>query len=102
MYSPDKPFKVYDQAFWWSDNWNALDYGCSFDFKKNFFIQYKNLILAAPHKALINNYETNINTNYANFSGNNTDSYLIFEAGSSSKAYYSKNIRKSSNIVDCI
>jgi len=27
MYSPDKPFKVYDQTEWWSDRWNALDYG---------------------------------------------------------------------------
>jgi len=26
MYSPDKPFKIYSQEFWWSDKWEASDY----------------------------------------------------------------------------
>jgi Zn ribbon nucleic-acid-binding protein len=26
IYSPDKPYKVYNQDFWWSDNWDAMDY----------------------------------------------------------------------------
>jgi len=26
IYSPDKPYRVYNQEFWWSDKWNPLDY----------------------------------------------------------------------------
>src|SRR3989338_7740375 len=36
IYSPDKPFIVYDQNYWWSDKWDALDYGRDYDFSKSF------------------------------------------------------------------
>ena len=26
IFSPDKPYKVYEQSEWWSDRWSALDY----------------------------------------------------------------------------
>jgi hypothetical protein len=26
IYSPDKPFTVYNQDYWWSDAWSPLDY----------------------------------------------------------------------------
>ncbi|USN57706.1 MAG: hypothetical protein H6767_04930 [Candidatus Peribacteria bacterium] len=26
IYSPDKPYTVYEQDFWWSDAWDALKY----------------------------------------------------------------------------
>jgi hypothetical protein len=26
IYSPEKPYKVYEQIEWWSDKWNALKY----------------------------------------------------------------------------
>ena len=26
IYSPDKPYTVYHQDYWWSDKWNPLDY----------------------------------------------------------------------------
>ena len=53
-----------------------------------------------PHKSLINNFETNENANFANFSGNNKDSYWVFEAGSLEQCYYSNNIRRSYRCVD--
>jgi hypothetical protein len=36
VYSPDKPYKVYEQDIWWSDKRNPLDYGRDFDFSKTF------------------------------------------------------------------
>ncbi len=26
VYSPDKPYPVYDQKVWWSDDWDSTDY----------------------------------------------------------------------------
>jgi uncharacterized protein YbaR (Trm112 family) len=34
MYSPDKPYKVFDQAFWLGDGWDSMSYGMRFDFKQ--------------------------------------------------------------------
>ena len=34
IYSQDKPLKVYDQKYWWSDNWDPMEYGRDYDFSK--------------------------------------------------------------------
>ena len=26
IYSPDKPYKIYEQSEWWSDRWDPLEY----------------------------------------------------------------------------
>lgn len=26
VYSPDKPYPVYDQKVWWSDDWDSTNY----------------------------------------------------------------------------
>ncbi|MDD5769460.1 MAG: hypothetical protein PHE25_00685 [Candidatus Gracilibacteria bacterium] len=100
MYSPDKPYKVYSEEIWWSDKWDVLKYGVDFDFTKSFFSQFEELVKIVPHNNLINHFMTNENSMYGNFTGNNKDSYLVFEAGSLEKAYYCENIRKSKNIID--
>jgi hypothetical protein len=54
IYSPDKPYKVFDQDFWWSDGWNPKDYGRDFDFSKSFLEQFRSLMLEVPRIALLN------------------------------------------------
>lgn len=39
IYSPDKPYTIYDQKVWWGDDWNPLEYGRDFDFERPFFEQ---------------------------------------------------------------
>ncbi len=101
MYSPDKPYKIYSEEIWWSDKWDSLKYWRDFDFTRNFFEQFNDLIKEVPHNNLINNYLTNENSNYWNFTWNNKSCYLIFEAGSLEDSFYSENTRKSKNILDC-
>jgi len=67
MFSPDKDYIVYSEEEWWSEKWNPMDYARDFDFSKTFFEQYKDFMKNIPHKSLINNYKTNENSNYANF-----------------------------------
>jgi len=54
MYSPDKPFKVYEQSVWRSDQRNPLDYGREYDFNKTFSENFQSLMQVVPLVALSN------------------------------------------------
>ena len=76
-YSPDKPFKVYDQSEWWSDKWDAMEYERDFDFSKPFSEQLKALYSDVPHISL---YTTNVeNSYYTNHGLNLKNCYLLFK-----------------------
>ena len=53
LFSPDKPYPVYEPEYWWSDKWDAKDYGRDFDFSRPFFEQYKELFDQVPQLATI-------------------------------------------------
>ena len=44
IYSPDKPYKVYDQKIRWSDSRDPMSYGRAFDFSRSFTEQFGELI----------------------------------------------------------
>ncbi len=48
IYSPDKPFIVYDQKVWWSDEWSPMEFGMKFDSERSFFEQFRDLQLRVP------------------------------------------------------
>lgn len=69
MYSPDKPFKVYDQKIWRSDSRNPMDYGRDFDFTRTFTEQFKELMKDVPLCALATDFTQQENCDYTNNSG---------------------------------
>lgn len=76
MYSSDKTFPVYENAYWWSDAWDALDYGTDFDFSRPFFEQYRELMQQVPRFATFN--LSCDNCIYANFAMSSRNCYLVF------------------------
>jgi len=92
MYPPDSPFKVYEQEIWWSDKWNALEYGREFDFSRPFFEQFRELQLAVPRLALVNKQSEN--AHYTNHSAKNKNCYL------SSCIFGSEDIHYSDWVID--
>jgi len=52
IYSPDTPFKVYDQKYWWSDKWEPMEYGKNYDWNKSFFEQFEELSIQFPRQNL--------------------------------------------------
>ena len=48
VFSPDKPFPVYDQTAWWGDDWDASKFGRDFDFSRPFFDQFQELLFSSP------------------------------------------------------
>ena len=43
MYPEKTPFPVYCRSCWYSDGWDSLQYGRSYDFTKPFFSQFQSL-----------------------------------------------------------
>lgn len=98
IHPSDAPYKVYAQDVWWSDQWDPLEYGRDFDFKRSFFEQFNELMRAVPRLSLINkNCE---NSDYSLFSSDLKNCYLIFSALKSEDCYYGHQCNWSRNCVD--
>lgn len=74
IHSPKSEYIVYCPKCWYSDDWNALDYGVGYDFSKPFFQQYLELLKKVPHISLV--VENNINSPYVNFEVEAKNCYL--------------------------
>lgn len=88
IFAPDKPQVVYCQPCWWSDQWDASDYGMDYDPSRNFFEQYAELQKKVPCMALMNGYTTLVNSDYVNHAGNAKNCYLIFNADYNENVLY--------------
>jgi len=99
IYSPDKPYKVYDWKEWWNDTWNPLDYWVEFDGKRWFFQQFDWLMKKVPLVKLITFWE-NINSDYCNYVMWLKNCYLEHGSIESEDCMYGHNNGYSKNLVD--
>jgi len=86
IYRPEALFPVYEQEYWKSDEFDALQYGRDFDFSRSFFEQYEELRRVTPHLAMVNS--NSVNSEYTNQSQNNKDCYMLVTSGSNEKCMY--------------
>ena len=100
MYPADTPFPVCCRSCWYSDKWDALDYGKSYDYSKSFFEQFKNLLKLVPRIALqVDNCQ---NCDYANQIANSKNCYLVTSGDKDEDCYYSHRLLDSRDVVDCL
>ncbi len=99
IYSPDKPYKVYEQSVWWSDRFDPLEYGRAFDFNRPFFEQWQDLSLAVP-RASIHNAKSE-NSEYTNYSSENKNCYLAIGASFNEDTLYSYRASHCKDVCDC-
>lgn len=97
FYSQDKPFKVYSIEEWFSDKWDAMDYGRDFDFSRPFFDQFKELRDAVPR--MNTNLWQSENCDYCTFTDFSRNCYLVFEGSNCRDTYYSNLV---DGVSDCI
>ena len=98
MYPEDAKFPVYCRQCWYSDNWDAVDYGRNYDFQKDFFTQFKELQNKVPRIAL---QQSNcINCDFANQIANCKNCYLITSGSGNEDCYYGYRVEESNNIFD--
>ncbi len=100
IYSPDKPYKVYNQKVWWSDQRDALDYRRDFDFSRSFSEQFEELLMEVPHIWLTE--VNNENSEYTSRAANNKDCYMAYMTSYSDNCYYGTFLQKSRDCVDCL
>ncbi|MCX6807503.1 MAG: hypothetical protein NTZ80_01690 [Patescibacteria group bacterium] len=100
-YSPEKPCTVYDSEIWWSDKWDAFNYGRDFDFQRPFFEQFDELQKIVPRPALVNmSSENSIYTNHAVY---NKNCFMCVNTGYSEDCLYVTNYSiYDKNCVDCL
>ncbi len=96
MFHPDAPLKTYDHAYWWSDAWDASDYGRPYDFSKPFFEQLKELMRAVPwfSRSVIDI----VNSDYAMTSGHLKNCYMVFDSDNAEDCLYSTSL---THVKDC-
>lgn len=97
-FSPDKPYKVYEQNIRWSEQWNPLEYGRDFDFSKTFTEQYHQLLLDVPRMWL--STMNNENCDYVNQIRYCKDCYLCFDNGFNEYCMYAGQTYHSKYVVD--
>jgi len=85
--SSDKPYKVYCRECYWSDKWDATEYGRDFDFKKTFNEQFDQLIIDTPIVHLLG-FADNINSVYANYAASLKNCYMYCAGGWAEDVYY--------------
>ncbi|MEK7166957.1 MAG: hypothetical protein AAB732_00885, partial [Patescibacteria group bacterium] len=96
--SSDKTYKVYDQKYWWSDNWDAMDYGQDYNWNKSFFEQFKELLKDVPMIALFNGNA--IRSEYCQHGLDSKDCYLISAALENENMMYSNRIWNCADSLD--
>ena len=99
MYYSPSIFQVYCNDCWWSDDFNAIDYGQDYDFSQPFFKQFFELSSKVPRVSLFQ--KGNINSEYTNHADHNKNSYLSYNNGLIEDSMYSKWGIKSRQIFDC-
>lgn len=80
LFSPDAPCPVYESDYWYSDIWDARQYGRDFDFSRSFFEQWWDLkqVVPMPGKAISQKME---NSDYSDNCSNLKNCYLVFNSG---------------------
>lgn len=80
VYSPDSGYIVYCPKCWWSDRWDPLSYGREYDFSRNFFEQFNELMHEVPHLALTIEPSASETSPFTNYAGSLKNCYLAFNA----------------------
>ncbi|MBT4384588.1 hypothetical protein HOD30_02470 [Candidatus Peregrinibacteria bacterium] len=99
FYPADADCTVYTPEEWYSDAWDAKDYGRDFDFSRPFFDQFAELVKIVPLLSMA--VLSNENSDYINNAGWNKNCYLITAASRNEDCYYSNYINDSSDCMDC-
>ncbi len=90
LYSPEKSFRVYDQRIWWSDRWDAREYGRPYDAFRSFFAQFRELMESVPRPALFT--KGCENSDYANHAVYSKNCYMCFNGGYCENTLYSDDV----------
>ncbi len=98
LYQPTDGLTVYCQTCWWSDDWDAADYGQEIDWNRSLLEQYQEVRKRVPRLAIVNlNSE---NSDYTNMSADNKNCYLLFASENCENCSYGKLVQHCKDCFD--
>jgi hypothetical protein len=101
LYSEDKPVTIYCPKCWWSDAWDAKDYGQKFDPSQSFFSQYRKLLDRVPTLAILNDNDiASTNCLYTNYFALGKDCYLVINSWKLENCMYSSFMVDAKDTID--
>ncbi len=98
LYPPSASRKVVTDQEWFSDSWDAMEYGRDFDFSRDFFTQFFELERDVPAYAL--NVERMVDSPYGANAATLKNCYLVFNSNSSEDCLYGNDYFLSKNCID--
>ncbi|MFA5076666.1 MAG: hypothetical protein WC480_04615 [Patescibacteria group bacterium] len=98
--APDSSYQVFSNEYWYSDQWDGLNYGRDYNPEQPFFEQYYKMAVAVPR--LYAFAFQNINSEYSNGSQQNKDCYLLFVSDRNEDCYYVYGIFACKDTMDCL
>ncbi len=88
-----------ENSYWYSDEWDALDYGIDYDFSRPFFEQFLELFQKVPIMAK-SSAGFMINSDYCNEAGRLKNAYLCFDADFVEDSAYLVKVTNTKNSFD--
>lgn len=85
-YPEEADIRIYDHDYWWSDNWDAMDYGQDIDFSKSFLRQLKELNNSMPWPS--RSVRGLVNSDYCNNASYLKNCYLCFNENNGDNCQY--------------
>ncbi len=97
-FSSNSPFQIWCSECWWSDKFDPLKYGKDFDFNRPFFDQFWELMMNTPLGNLF--IASSENSDYANYSVGNKNSYMLGASDYNEDSFYVDNSNYCRNACD--
>ena len=98
IFPPELGTTVYEEKEWWSDAWDPMSYGRDYDFSRNFFEQFFELVRLVPR--INRNVLEDVNSEYSANAGRCKNCYLIFNANDDEDCAYGNGMDLSKHCYD--
>ncbi len=99
QYPSDSKYKVYDKSIWYSDSWSAESYGVNFDFTREFFPQFRELMLRVPRMVRVQQGNME-NSEFCNRASDCKNCYLLYSSNNNQDSYYGAFVNDGFRCVD--
>jgi len=99
LYPKATVFPVYDSVAWWSDRWDPLSFGRSFDFARPFFAQFAELQKVVPRLGMLMTNDEG--SAYCSFCTHTKRCYLCSSCVVNEESMYCYQANDSRDCVDC-
>jgi hypothetical protein len=98
IYPEKTTFPVYEHNSWWKGDWDPYSFGQNYDFSRDFFSQWQELMHKVPRRSLDTvNCE---NSDYCNYCGDDKNCYLDIAGEGNEDCYFNLFTKYSRNCAD--